>query len=133
MDARQKTLVVRLLPVVLVAVAAGLWFADVQQGGPWVARNLAPLAALVVLSYLTLRRGDGRWTGAGMRMPLGTLGFAIPALGLAAYLHYAYAINLKDMFSDAQYPDRVFRFLPLYTLVAGGIGFAIGWIVGRNV
>ena len=25
-----------------------------------------------------------------------------------------------------------FRYLPVYTIVAGGIGFAIGWIVGRN-
>jgi len=128
-----RSLVVRLLPVVLVAAAAGLWFADVQQGGPWVARNLVPLAVLVALSYLTLRRGGGRWSGAGMRMPLGTLGFAIPALGLATYLHYAYGINLDNMFGDARYPERVFRYLPAYTLVAGGIGFAIGWIVGRNV
>lgn len=126
-------LVVRLLPVLLVVVAAAFWFADVQQGGPWLARNLVPLAVLVVLSFLTLRLGGGRWSGAGMRMPLGTLGFAIPALGLTAYLHYAYSINLNDMFSDAEHPERVFRYLPAYTLVAGGIGFAIGWIAGRNV
>ena len=31
------------------------------------------------------------------------------------------------------FPDRVFYYLPYYTIVAGGIGFAIGWIVGRNV
>jgi len=133
MNSSTRYLVVRLLPVVLVAVAAGAWFRDVQQGGPWVARNLVPLAVLLLLSFLTLRRGQGRWSGAGMRMPLGTLGFAIPALGLSAYLHYAYAINLNDMFGGAQEPDRVFRFLPAYTLVAGGIGFAIGWIAGRNV
>ena len=133
MEAQDKYLAWRLLPVLLVAVAAGLWFADVQDGGPWVGRNLLPLAVLVGLSYLTLRRGRGRWSGAGMRMPLGTLGFSIPALGLAAYLHYAYAVNLNDMFSAAEFPDRVFRYLPAYTLVAGGIGFAIGWIVGRNV
>jgi hypothetical protein len=133
MEARHKYLVVRLLPVLLVAVAAAFWFADVQQGGPWLARNLVPLAVLVVLSFLTLRLGGGRWSGAGMRMPLGTLGFAIPALGLTAYLHYAYSINLNDMFSDAEHPERVFRYLPAYTLVAGGIGFAIGWIAGRNV
>jgi hypothetical protein len=124
---------VRLLPVVLLALAAAFWFADVQQGGPWIFRNLLPLAMLVALSWLTLRRGDGRWSGAGMRMPLGTLGFSIPALGLASYLHYAYSINLNEMFSDAQYPDRVFRYLPAYTVVAGGIGFAIGWIAGRNL
>jgi len=132
-EARHKYLLVRLLPVVLLAVAAAFWFVEVQQGGPWAARNLLPLAILVVLAFLTLYKGGGRWSGAGWRMPLGTIGFAIPALGLAAYLHYAYAINLNDMFADAQFPDRVFRFLPLYTLVAGGIGFAIGWIVGRNV
>ncbi len=133
MDAATRYLVVRLLPVLLLALAAALWFAKVQASGPWVARNLVPLAVLVALSFETLRRGNGRWSGAGMRMPLGTLGFAIPALGLAAYLHYAYAVNLNDMFSDARDPDRVFRFLPLYTLVAGAIGFAIGWIAGRNV
>ena len=133
MDVASRYLLLRLLPVLFVCVATGLWFADVQQGGPWVARNQLPLVALLVLSFVTLRRGGGHWTGAGMRMPLGTLGFAIPVLGLSAYLHYAYAINLNDMFADAQDPDRVFRFLPLYTIVAGGIGFAIGWIVGRNV
>lgn len=133
MEARHKYLVVRLLPVVLLSAAAAFWFVEVQQSGPWAARNLAPLAVLVALAFLTLYKGGGRWSGAGWRMPLGTLGFAIPALGLAAYLHYAYAVNLNDLFGDAQFPDRVFRFLPLYTLVAGGIGFAIGWIVGRNV
>lgn len=128
-----KAIALRLLPVALVALSAGLWFAEVQNGGPWVARNLLPLVVLVGLSYLTLRRGRGRWSGAGMRLPLGTLGFSIPALGLATYLHYAYAVNLNDLFSDAQYPGRVFRYLPAYTLLAGGVGFAIGWIVGRNV
>lgn len=133
MKAHHKFFVVRLLPVILLATAAGFWFVDVQQGGPWAARNLLPLLVLVLLSALTLHKGDGRWSGRGMKLPLGTLGFAIPALGLSAYLHYAYAVNLNDMFSDAEYPDRVFRFLPAYTLVAGGIGFAIGWIVGRNI
>lgn len=133
MDVNTRYLVLRLAPVLLVSVAAGLWFADVQQGGPWVARNLVPLAVLVALAFVTLRRGSGRWSGNGMRMPLGTLGFAIPALGLASYLHYAYSINLNDMFADADYPGRVFRYLPAYTLVAGGIGFTIGWIAGRNV
>ena len=132
MEERNKYLIIRLLPVMLLTLAAAFWFAEVRQGGPWVARNLVPLLALVLLSWLTLYRGNGRWSGGGMRMPLGTLGFAIPTLGLTAYLHYAYSTNLNDMFGDAEYPDRVFRYLPVYTLVAGGIGFAIGWIAGRN-
>lgn len=133
METRTRHLLIRLVPVVLVLLAAAFWFARVQQGGPYLLRNLLPLLALLLLAVATLLRGGGTWTGAGMRMPLGTLGFAIPALGLSAYLHFAYAVNLGDMFSDAQYPRGVFRYLPLYTLVAGSIGYAIGWIVGRNV
>lgn len=132
MEERNKYLIIRLLPVLLLTLAAAFWFAEVQQRGPWVARNLVPLLALLLLSWLTLYRGKGRWTGTGMRMPFGTLGFAIPTLGLTAYLHYAYSINLNDMFGDAEYPDRVFRYLPAYTLVAGGIGFGIGWVAGRH-
>lgn len=92
-----------------------------------------PLGFLVVLSGFTLFRGDGRWAGSGKRLPLGVIGYAIPALGLSSYLHYAYSVNLNDMFTEAAFPDRVFRYLPIYTSVAGGIGFAIGWIAGRNI
>jgi hypothetical protein len=124
---------VRLLPLILLLLAAGFWMHDVQGGGPYVMRNLLPPVLLLGLAIVTLRRGEGTWTGAGWRWPLGTLGFAIPALGLSAYLHYAYAVNLNGMFTDAARPDQLFRFLPLYTIVAGGIGFAIGWIAGRNI
>jgi hypothetical protein len=128
-----KYVLLRLLPVILVSVAAAFWFNDVQQGGPYVLRNLIPLALLVLLGTVALYLGDGRWAGSGKRLPLGVVGYAIPALGLSLYLHYAYSINLNEMFTDAAFPGRVFRYLPYYTVVAGGIGFAIGWIVGRNV
>lgn len=133
MPVRGLTLLVKLMPVLLIVTAAAFWFADVQNGEPYLLRNLLPLMVLMLLAAITVYRGGGTWSGAGMRMPLGTLGFAIPALGLSVYLHYAYSVNLDDMFSNVPYPGRVFRYLPLYTLIAGGIGFAIGWIVGRNV
>ena len=123
----------RLLPVILVSMAAAVWFNDVEEGGPYVLRNLVPLAILVLLAGLVLFRGGGHWTGSSKRLPLGVIGYAIPALGLAIYLHYAYSINLNDLFTDAAHPDRIFKYLPIYTTGAGGIGFAIGWIVGRNV
>ncbi len=124
---------VKLSPAIFIAVAAAVWFYDVQEGGPYVLRNLAPLLIVVLLGAYSLKRGDGKWGGAGWRLPLGTVGFAIPALGLSAYLHYAYSVNLDGMFTGASDPMQLFRFLPAYTIVAGGIGFAIGWIVGRNV
>lgn len=126
-------LLVRLLPLVLLILAAAVWINDVQQGGPYVLRNLLPPLIVLILAAMTLYRGGGTWTGAGWRMPLGTLGYAVPALGLSVYLHYAYAVNLNDLFGRAEGPGQLFRFLPAYTLVAGGIGFAIGWIAGKNV
>lgn len=124
---------IRLLPVVLVTAAAGFWFNAVEAGGPHVVANLAPLAVLALLSTVTLWRGGGRWTGAGWRWPLGTLGYAVPALGLGVYLHFAFEVNLNDMFGDPPSAGQLFRYLPLYTTVAGGIGFAIGWIAGKNL
>ena len=128
-----RLIAIRLLPVLLVMVAAGLWISDVEEGGQYVARNLVPMAVVLVLAGLTVWRGNGHWTGSGWRLLLGTVGFAIPALGLSAYLHYAYSINLNDLFTGASDPQQLFRFLPIYTTVAGCIGFAIGWIVGRNL
>jgi hypothetical protein len=133
MPDRARLTAIRVLPVLLLTIAAAAWFNDVQEGGPYVLRNLLPPAILLLLSISTVWRGDGRWTGTGWRWPLGLVGFAIPALGLSLYLHYAYSINLDGMFDDAEQPTRVFRYLSVYTLVAGGIGFVIGWIVGRNV
>lgn len=128
-----KLVFVRLLPVMLLVTAIGFWFADVQGGGPYLVRNLIPLMFVVLLSWLTLWLGDGNWAGAGWHLPLGVVGFSIPALGLSTYLHYAYSVNLNDMFSGATEPSQLFRFLPTYTMVAGAIGFVIGWIVGKRI
>ena len=133
MDDRVRLTALRMLPLLLLIVAAAAWFNDVQQGGPYVLRNLLPPAVLLLLATITVWRGGGNWAGRGWRWPLGLVGFAIPAFGLSVYLHYAYSVNLNGMFDDAEQPARVFRFLPAYTLVAGGIGFSIGWIVDRNV
>jgi hypothetical protein len=124
---------VRVLPVLLLLVAAAVWFSDVQEGGQYLVRNLLPLGAVLVLSLLTVWRGAGRWTGSGWRLAFGTLGFAIPTVGLSVYLHYAYSVNLNDMFTGTDSPMQLFRFLPYYTSLAGAIGFAIGWIIGRNL
>jgi len=126
-------IVIRMLPVVFIAVSAISYVYFVEGNGAYLLRNTFPMIAVVALAGLALFKGQGRWTGGGWRWPLATLGFAIPALGLSIYLHYGYAVDLNGMVSESVYPRELFRYLPLYTTVAGGIGFAIGWIAGRNV
>ena len=133
MASEPRLVLLRLMPVLLIVAAAIAYVGDVQGPDAYVRRNAAPLFLLVLLSALTLILGGGSWTGAGRRWPLGTLGFAIPTLGLSLYLHHAYSVGLESLFGEARAPLELFRYLPIYTIVAGGIGFAIGWIVGRNI
>lgn len=131
MSGHGRKLVLRLGPLLLALLLLGYWFREVETDAEWLLRNFVPLLLVAVLAMLTLQRGGGTWTGNGWRMPLGLLGFAIPTIGLSAYLHYAASVNLDNMFANGY--GELFRFLPIYTIGAGSIGFIIGWIVGRNV
>ena len=124
--------VVRLLPVLLLVAAALVYILDVEGDGDYRLRNTVPLLSVVLLASVTLVRGRGHWSGSGWSWPLGMLGFAIPAVGLSIYLHYGYANDLNGMYSEAIFPQELFRYLPFYTMFAGATGFAIGWIIGRN-
>ena len=124
---------VRLSPVIFVTVAAMIYVLKIEAGEAYPFRNLVPMLSVIVLAAITLNRNGGTWTGSGWRWLLGTAGFAVPAIGLSLYLHYGYATDLNGMYSESVYPQEVFRYLPLYTMFAGAIGFAIGWIAGKNV
>jgi len=124
---------IRLSPVLFIAFAAMIYVLKIEAGVAYPFRNLVPMLVVIALGALTLQRGGGRWTGNGWSWLLGTLGFSIPAIGLSMYLHYGYDADLNGMYSESVYPAEVFRYLPFYTTFAGAIGFAIGWIAGRNV
>ena len=126
-------ILVRLSPVLFITFAAIVYVLKIEAGVASPFRNLLPMLAVVGLAITTLVKGGGSWTGSGWRWLLGTIGFAIPAIGLSLYLHYGYDVDLNGMYSESVYPEQVFRYLPIYTGVAGAIGFAIGWIAGRNV
>jgi hypothetical protein len=42
-------------------------------------------------------------------------------------------VDLHGMVSESVFPEELFRYLPWYAGFAGVIGFAIGWIAGKNV
>lgn len=122
-----------MLPVLFAVAAAVAYVFYVEGTDAYPLRNALPMLLTAALAFATLRYGEGRWTGAAWRWTLGTLGYSIPALGLSIYLHYGYSIDLNGMVSKSIYPRELFRYLPVYTSVAGSIGFAIGWIAGRNL
>lgn len=123
----------RLLPPLALLLAAAAVIVVVEEGGPHVPLNLLPVALTAVLLVRALAKSDWRWRSPRWRYLLGALGFAVPAIGLSLYLHLGLALDWGGMASRARTPDLLFRFLPWYTMGAGAIGFAIGWIIGRNV
>jgi hypothetical protein len=133
MSGKGRVILIRVLPVVLVTAASMAYVAYVERSGPYTVANVLPMLIAILLSLITLHRGHGKWTGSGWRWPLGTVGFAVPAIGLSLYLHYGYSVDRDGMASEAIDPLALFRYLPIYTIFAGVIGFAIGWIAGRNI
>ncbi len=123
----------RFLPFLLAVILLAAWMADIRAGEAYLARNLLPGFVWLALVAWALLHNNGGFFQPDARRMLGALGFAIPAIGLTLYLHIAYQANDSELFGPGSRPDQLFRYLPAYTLVAGGLGFAIGWIVGRNV
>jgi len=124
---------VRLLPIALFVAAAVSYFVYVEGPRGYPLRNAVPALLGLALASVVLIRGRGSWTEGGWRWLLGAIGFAVPAIGLSVYLHYGFAHDANGIYSNAVYPYELFRYLPYYTTGAGCIGFAIGWIVGRNI
>ena len=56
---RLRLTAVRILPLLLLTIAAAAWFNDVEQGGPFVLRSLLCPAALLLLAAITVWRGGG--------------------------------------------------------------------------
>jgi len=133
MASRRLVFAIRLAPVAFLTLATIAYVGHVEGADAYFWRNTVPVLVVLLLATITLSKGGGSWTGNGWRWLLGTVGFAVPAIGLSVYLHHGYAVDLGGMYSESVYPEEVFRYLPLYTMVAGAIGFAIGWIAGRNV
>ncbi|MEL6870670.1 MAG: hypothetical protein AAFO81_12805 [Pseudomonadota bacterium] len=118
--------------VLIVATAAlltvGVIIVRGNPTGAFVGRNLAaPIGAWLGMVFVLLRHPtEPNWW-------LAWAGFVIPACGLSCYLHLAFVYDWSNIASQSVTPELLFRFLPVYVIFAGGIGAAIGWIVGRNV
>ncbi|MEL7538470.1 MAG: hypothetical protein AAFZ58_14545 [Pseudomonadota bacterium] len=128
-----RLIAIRALTVAMPLAAAALFIADVESELDTVARNMVPLVAVLCLAVFALIRNRGRWWRPDPRWPLATLGFAVPAVGLSLYLHILWHYDIDALRTGARDPRLLFAYLPLYTMLAGAIGFALGLIVGRRL
>ncbi|MEO0575228.1 MAG: hypothetical protein AAF004_07175 [Pseudomonadota bacterium] len=123
---RRSRLILVIATALLLAVA---WVIVVANPtGQFIARNLSVvLVAWCGLVIILARYADD------LRWWLGWIGFLVPSCGLLVYLHGAFVYDWSSIASRAVTPALLFQYLPYYAVFAGGIGFSIGWIVGKNV
>lgn len=126
-------MIVRMMLPLALFVAVAWLVSDANTSGAYVTRNLLPAVTVLVGAAVILRRGGGRWCARGVRWPLALAGFTLPAVGLTVYLHLAFLLDWRQLATNAETPWLLFRFLPYYSMFAGAIGAAIGWIIGRDV
>lgn len=122
-----------LLAPLALMLAAAVAIVQAEDYGPYASLNLLPVGVTLALVIRALAPAGWRWRRASWRWLLGALGFGVPAVGLSLYLHLGLMLDWGGMATRARTPELLFRFLPWYTTGAGSIGFAFGWIVGRNV
>ena len=61
-----------------------------------------------------------------------TYGFLIGSMLLSGYIHMAWLLDWDGTGTSSSTSGLIFIFIPLYSLIPGGIGFAIGQIIARG-
>lgn len=125
-------LFVRLLTLALPLAAIVVFMREVQEPAIYLSRSILCMLLAFVLPAVALLRNGGNWLLPKLPYALASWFFFFVVLGLNTYVHALWFYDVDAIRSAATQPAMLFRYLPFYTVLAGGIGFAIGWIIGVN-
>lgn len=109
-----------LIPVLL-ALFVFIWFAEGVLLNPFAIWNAAPLVICPVLYARAVARSD-------RRQVWGALGFLLGSMAISMSFHIAWLLNLDEIRTGSSTSALVLLFIPIYACVAGGAGFAFGWL-----
>ena len=63
------------------------------------------------------------------KSPLPAVGFSIGAGVLSLFVHWAWLFDWREMATGGSTSGLIFLFLPLYSLIPGALGYAIGRVI----
>jgi hypothetical protein len=63
------------------------------------------------------------------KSPLPAVGFSIGAGVLSLFVHWAWLFDWREMATGGSTSALIFLFLPLYSLIPGALGYAIGRVI----
>lgn len=100
-----------------------IWVSEGMAFDVFVAWNLLPvIGALFIYSYAKIRGN----------VLYGAYGFLIGSMLLSGYVHLAWLFDWGGMKSGSSTAGLVFIFTPVYSLVAGTVGFIVGAFTARG-
>lgn len=92
-----------------------------------------PLLMAAVLTEFSLASHGGDWTRMPIPRRVGLFGLIGGVVIVTLYLHLTlfFGVGIEDMEESAWR----FRYIvaPLYAMMAGGVGFVLGYLYGRSV
>ncbi len=113
-------------PFIIILVALGV-FIYVAEGvliNPFAVWNALPL----FVSYALYKSGKS----AGKRARVwGAVGFLAGSMALSGYVHLAWMFDWGEIKTGSSTAGLIFIFIPIYAVIAGGIGYLSGWAIGR--
>jgi len=62
----------------------------------------------------------------------GAIGFCLTSIGLTVFIHVLWLLDWNEIATGSSTSALVFVFLPVYSLLLGGVGYFIGHLLGRR-
>jgi hypothetical protein len=107
---------------VIVALAAFMYLAAGVPFNVFTAWNMLPLLISLILYALAIKREY---------LLYGAYGFLLGSMLVSGFFHLSWLFDWDETATGSSTSGLAFIFIPFYSLVSGGIGFAIGTGVGR--
>ena len=109
---------------VLIVLGVFIYVAEGVAVNPFAIWNGLPL----FISYELFNRG--RKDGERSKI-WGAVGFLVGSMALSIYVHLAWMFDWDKIKTGSSTAGLIFIFIPIYSLITGGIGYIIGWGIGR--
>lgn len=110
--------------IILVALGVFIYVAEGVTINPFAVWNGLPL----YVSYALYKNGKKSESRA---KSWGAVGFLVGGMALSGYIHLAWMFDWGELKNGSSTASLIFIFIPIYALITGGIGYFIGWGLGR--
>ncbi len=106
--------------------AALIYAAEGLIINPFAIWNSSPL----MISFISFRSAIKNHSKSELG---GCMGFTLVSMALTLFFHGAWYFDWGETKTGSSTSGLIFIFIPIYALIVGGIGYVIGWFLGKGM